>query len=136
MDTKGGPYTPKQRSAYLDMMTRLGQRWVDVFGGKGEFYSTAYWDLLTALWQAGGAMRKTDALAAMKAVKSAHTAGKYLDAALRHELVVERDNPADARSKIVTLTPAMQARLDEFFDEAISEVVGTAHRIGASARKV
>jgi hypothetical protein len=111
------------------MMERVGSRWLAVFGGESEFYSTAYWDLFTAMWSAGAPMRKTDALSAMTAVKSAHTAGKYLDAAIRCGFVEERDNPSDARSKLVALTPAMKARLDAFFDEAIGEVAGTATRI-------
>jgi len=124
-----GAYTHGQRRAYLDLMDRVGRHWVAVFGGETEFYSTAYWDLFTALWAAGAPMRKTDALAAMTAVKSAHTAGKYLDAAIKRGFVAERDNPSDARSKLVVLDPEMKRRLDAFFDEAIGEVTETAARI-------
>ncbi len=124
------PYTHAQRRAYLDLMDRVGRHWVCVFGGEREFYSTAYWDLFTALWAAGAPMRKTEALAAMTAVKSAHTAGKYLDAAIRRGFVAERDNPDDARSKLVVLDPEMARRLDRFFDAAIAEVRETARDIG------
>ena len=122
-------YTHAQRRAYLDLMARVSGHWVALFGGEREFYSTAYWDLFTALWATDSPMRKTDALAAMTAVKSAHTAGKYLDAAIRRGLVEERDNPSDARSKLVVLAPAMKTRLDNFFDDAIREVTETAHHI-------
>ena len=125
-----GSYRHRQRRAYLDLMDKVGGHWIDVFGGEREFYSTAYWDLLTALWAEGGPMRKTDALATMTAVKSAHTAGKYLDAAMQRGLVEERDNPKDARSKLVVLSPDMKARLDAFFDKAIGEVTRTADEIG------
>ena len=116
----------RQRRTYLDMIDRIGTRWVDVFDGDADFYSTAYWDLLTTMWAADAPMRKTEALAALKGVKSAHTAGKYLDAAIRRGLVEERCNPNDARSKLVALSPAMQARLNTFFDAAVAEVKATA----------
>lgn len=119
----------RTREAYLDMMERLGQRWLAVFGDDVEFYSAAYWDLFTALWRRDKPMRKTEALDAMKAVRSPHTAGKYLDAAIRRGLVVEQDNPADARSKLVRLDERMKQRLDAFFDEALDEVARTARRI-------
>jgi DNA-binding MarR family transcriptional regulator len=127
----GPPYSPRQRAAYLAMIDRIGGHWLALFDGEREFYSTAYWDLLTALWAADAPMRKTEALAAMTAVKSSHTAGKYLDVALRRGLVEERENPCDARSKLVVLAPAMKARLDGFLDEAVSEVLDTANDVGA-----
>ena len=58
----------------------------------------------------------------MKGIKSAHTAGKYLDTAIGHGLLIEADNPEDARSKLLTLSPAMQQHLDEFFDSAVGEI--------------
>lgn len=119
----------RAREAYLDMMERVSRHWLAVFGDDVEFYSAAYWDLFTALWRRDRPMRKTEALAAMKAVKSPHTAGKYLDAAIRRGFVVEQDNPADARSKLVRLDETMKRRLDAFFDEALNEVAGTATRI-------
>lgn len=127
------PYPQSSRRAYLDMIARIGEHWLQVFGDDREFYSTAYWDLLTSLWAAGGPMRKTDALNSMKGVKSAHTAGKYLDAAIRHGLVLEEENPSDARSKLVRLAPSMQKRLDAFFDDAVDEVCTTAQDIEAEA---
>ncbi len=122
-------YPPRTRRAYLEMIDRIGRHWLTIFEGDQEFYSTAYWDLLTTLWRSGGAMRKTDALAAMTAVKSPHTAGKYLDAAIRRGLVREEHNPADARSKLVRLSPEMARRMDTFFDKAVDEVKLTATAI-------
>lgn len=110
------------RRAFLTMMDRVGELWLTLFERDPDLYSAAYWDLLTRLWIAGGAVRKTDALAAMKGVKSAHTAGKYLDAAIRAGFVVETSNPADARSKLVQLTPSMHERLERFLDEAVGEM--------------
>jgi len=127
-------YSRQQRQAYLDMIDGIGARWIAVFEGDRDFYSTAYWDLLTALWSAAAPLRKTDALAAIKGVRSAHTAGKYLAAATRHGLVEERCNPADARSKLVALSPEMQARLDAFLDDAVARVQETARALDGDAR--
>lgn len=120
-------YNHDQHQEYLDMGERIGLKWVDVFRGDTEFYSAAYWDLLTQMWKHPDPVRKTDALKFMKAIKSAHTAGKYIETAIKHGFVIENDNPVDARSKLVALSPEMRDRLDVFFDAAVSEVRKTNH---------
>ena len=122
-------YSERQRREYLSMIDQVGMAWLEVFQGNREFYSANYWDLLTELWRQSGPIRKTDALRCMKALRSAHTAGKYLDEALRHKIVVERENPEDARSKLVELAPDMRRRLDRFFDKAVGEVRRTIRSI-------
>ena len=122
-------YSERQRREYLSMIDRVGMAWLEVFQGNREFYSANYWDLLTELWRQSGPIRKTDALRCMKALRSAHTAGKYLDEALRQKIVVERENPEDARSKLVELAPDMRRRLDRFFDKAVGEVRRTSRAI-------
>ena len=115
-------YNIDQHREYLDMIDRVGRKWLDVFAGDTEFYSAAYWDLLTRIWNNHAPVRKTDAIGFMTAVKSAHTAGKFIDTAIAKGLLVEADNPDDARSKLVTLSQALRERLDIFFDNAVSEV--------------
>lgn len=115
-------YNIDQHREYLDMIDRVGRKWLDVFAGDTEFYSAAYWDLLTRIWKNHGPVRKTDAIGFMTAVKSAHTAAKFIDTAIAKGLLVEADNPDDARSKLVTLSQALRERLDVFFDNAVSEV--------------
>lgn len=107
------------------MSDRIGRRWIALFRGDTEFYSAAYFDLFKALWRADGPVRKTDAMNSMKAVRSAHTAGKYVDTALRRGLVVESANPEDGRSKLLSLSDEMRQRLDTFFDQAMGEVQRT-----------
>ncbi len=119
-------YTDAQRREYLLMIDRVGAAWLGVFGDDTEFYSANYWDLLTRLWRAGQPVRKTDALGFLTAVKSPHTAGKYLERAIERGFVVETDNPADARSRLVALSADMRARLDGFFDTAVDEI-GVTH---------
>lgn len=115
-------YSEEQRREYLEMVGRIGEHWLTVFGNKKEFYSSDYWDVLSRIWKNGVPVRKTDALNFMISIKSTHTAGKYLDTALRHGYLVETDNPRDARSKLVDLSPDMRRRLDEFFDQAVDEL--------------
>lgn len=122
-------YNSDQREEYLSMTERIGLAWIKVFEGNTEFYSAAYWDLLTGIWKAKGAVKKTDALRLMKAIKSAHTAGKYVEAAIQHGIVVESENPADARSKLMALSPDMMGRMDAFFDAAVGELRAANHRI-------
>jgi len=113
-------YSPSQRHRYLDFLGAVGARWIDVFDGNTEFYSAAYWDLLKEVWRHDKPVRKTDALNFMTNVKSPHTAGKYIDSALAYGFLVETENPADARSKLISLAPEMRAKLDTFFDAAVT----------------
>jgi len=123
-------YDDAQRREYLTMLDRVSENWLGVFAGEQEFYSTAYWDLLTGIWRNEKPVRKTDALKFMRAIRSAHTAGKYLDVAIAKGIVEEAANPKDARSKLVQLAPEMRARLDLFFDRAVGEMGESYQRIG------
>ncbi len=122
-------YNAAQRRLYLEMIDRIGANWMEVFRGDTEFYSTAYWDLLKEIWRAPGPVRKTDALRFMSAIRSAHTAGKYVEGAIRRGILVEVDNPRDARSKLLSLSPEMRQRIDGFFDAAVGEIRHTSREI-------
>lgn len=123
-------YNPTQRRQYLTMLDRIGEHWLGVFEDDKEFYSTAYWDLLTNIWRSEEPVRKTDTLRFMQAIRSAHTAGKYLDVAIERGIVVETTNPKDARSRLVQLAPKMRDRLDAFFDVAVDEMQEARKRVG------
>ena len=115
-------YNTAQHKEYLRMSMRRGMAWLNVFGDDRDFWSAAYWDLFTGMWDSDGPVRKTDALKFMRAVKSAHTAGKYVEAAIKKRFLVEHNNPEDARSKLLTLSPGMRERLDAFFDSSVGEI--------------
>jgi hypothetical protein len=115
-------YNRTQRKEYLNMTGRIGLKWLEVFQGNTEFYSSVYWDLLTKIWETDCPVRKTDAMKFMTAIKSAHTAGKYVESAIQHGFIQETDNPEDARSKLLRLSPEMRERLDVFFDAAVGEL--------------
>jgi len=128
----GVNYSAAQRRQYLLMLDRIGEHWLGVFGDDKEFYSTAYWDLLTNIWRSEEPVRKTDALKFMRAIRSAHTAGKYLCVAIERGIVLETANPKDARSRLVQLTPEMRYRLDAFFNVAVDEMQEARKRIDES----
>ena len=115
-------YNNAQHKQYLEMIDGIGHRWVEVFEGNTQFYSAAYWDLLTGIWRAAGAVRKTDALRYMTAIKSAHTASKYVEHSIKEGILIESDNPDDARSKLLVLSEDMRGRLNSFFDSAVGRV--------------
>ncbi|MEC9154040.1 MAG: hypothetical protein VYA59_13710 [Pseudomonadota bacterium] len=115
-------YNNAQHKQYLEMIDGIGHRWVEVFEGNTQFYSAAYWDLLTGIWRADGAVRKTDALRYMTAIKSAHTASKYVEHSIKEGILIESDNPDDARSKLLVLSEDMRGRLNSFFDSAVGRV--------------
>ena len=122
-------YSRDQHAEYLRMTEKVGGHWLQVFQNDTDFWSAVYWDLFTKLWQAQGDVRKTDALRFMTSVKSAHTAGKYLETAIRKGLVEERENPEDARSKLVRLAPSLRERLDSFLDAAVGEMCQASDRV-------
>lgn len=127
-------YSNKAHRQYLDLLAHVGERWLEIFGGDTDFYSGHYWDLLTTLWEHQDPMRKTDAIACMKSVRSPHTAGKYLDSAIAAGIIIETGNPRDARSRLVTLSDDMRARIDAMFDDAVAELCASAERIAAMRR--
>jgi hypothetical protein len=115
-------YNDAQHRVYLTMMDSVAANWLGVFGGNDLFYSAQYWDLFTNIWRSEKPVTKTEALKCMTGIKSAHTAGKYLETAIREGLLIEAENSADKRSRFISLSPTMQQRLDVFFDRAISEL--------------
>jgi len=122
--TKNMPltYTDEQRRDYLTFTDKVGAGWVQLFAGDTAFYSAAYWDLFTHLWRLNEPVRKTDAFGAITGVKSPLTASKYIETALARGLIVEKENPRDARSKLLALSPQMRAQMDAFFDDAVDEM--------------
>ena len=115
-------YNAEQHREYLNMLEHVAQHWLKVFDENTEFYSAVYWDLLTQIWKEDRPVRRTDALRFMTSIKSAATAGKYIDEAVRQGFLCESANPQDARSKLLELSTDMRARLDAYFDDAIKEL--------------
>jgi hypothetical protein len=124
-------YNDDQRKEYFKTTLRMGASWVSVFEEDEEFYSSAYWDLLTNIWMKDSPVRKTDALRFMTNIKSPHTAGKYVETAIAKGILIEEDNPDDARSRLLRLSPKMRERLDGFFDSCVSDIRHCVHKLDA-----
>jgi len=124
-------YNDDQRKEYFKTTLRMGASWVSVFEEDEEFYSSAYWDLLTNIWMKDSPVRKTDALRFMTNIKSPHTAGKYVETAIAKGILIEEDNPDDARSRLLRLSPKMRERLDGFFDSCVSDIRTCIHKLDA-----
>ena len=122
-------YSHKQHNEFLILTDWIGRNWLQIFEGNTDFYTSHYWDLMKQLWQNPVPVRKTDALGFMTSIKSPHTAAKYIDAAIRQGYLIEKENPDDARSRLLSLTPEMRERLDKHFDSIITELCDTAERI-------
>ena len=122
-------FSNDQHRVYMDFADDTGNEWVQVFEGDTDFYDAAYWDLFRNMWRARTPVRKTDALKFMTSIKSAHTAGKYLDVALEKGLIIEQDNPKDARSKLLNLSSDLRNRMDRFFDYIVEEMRKTCKTI-------
>ena len=125
-------YTDEQRRAYLQLTDHVGAHWVKLFGGDTEFYSAIYWDLLKALWRTHEPVRKTELIRSVHGAKSPLTVSKYIDEARKRGLISESENPKDARSKLVALTPQMRAQLDAFFDDAVDAMCKAADAVDPS----
>lgn len=123
-------YSDKQRTNYLTLLNNIGEHWNDVFGGNRKYYSAAYFDLLTGLWK-HGEVTKSEALRFIKAIHSSSSTRKCLDASIREKFVVERPNPYDSRSHLVTLSPDYRKNLDIFFDNVVDELKSTVDAISA-----
>ena len=122
-------FSDGDRREYLAMTKKNGLNWVAIFDGNQEFYSAAYWDLFNGFWEKDRPARKTDAAKFMKGIKSALTAGKHIDTAIEYGYLIEEDNPKDARSKLIRLSPQMKKKLDKFFDLAVDNLGHTWRKI-------
>lgn len=122
-------YTEQQRKEYIHFTRKLGASWVEIFEGNTEFYSTAYWDVLSEMWYAGKPLMVSDALKFMRSIKSPFTARKYLQKLIDEAMIVESKNPKDERSMLVSLSADMKEKLDKFFDNTICEMIGTSDSI-------
>ena len=122
-------FSDNQRKQYIHFTRNVGAKWVEVFDGNNEFYSAAYWDLLTEMWYADKSLMVSDALRFMKSVKSPFTARKYLQKLIDERFVVESKNPKDERSVLVSLSPSMKSKLDSYFDYTVQEMVSASKKI-------
>ncbi len=118
-------FSHDKHKEFIHFTRKIGANWIEVFDGNKEFYATSYWDLLSEMWYAGKPLMVSDALRFMQSIKSPFTARKYLQKLIDEGMVVESKNPNDERSMLVSISPAMQEKLDAHFDYTLKAMVET-----------
>ncbi len=108
---------------YLKLMDQADARWAELMSVVPEMRSAPIWELLTHLWRTDLPVRKTDAIQAMGAIRSPHTAAKYIDVAIKSGFVVETHDNLDKRSKKLMLSDIGRARMDRFLDACVGDLL-------------
>ena len=120
----------EQRARFLVALRELDEAWVAAFHrvGLGDIYFSR---LFTELWLRGNdAVTKTDAYELVQGV-SLQTAMKYVRQAIAEGFLEERDNPDDARSRLIRMSPRLREMFNGVIDRA-SAAFGQAFLSGKS----
>jgi hypothetical protein len=107
----------QQRTRFLLALRELDDAWVSAFHktGFGDIYFSR---LFTELWlRADAAVAKTDAYDLVEGV-SRQTAMKYVRQAIAEGYLVELDNPADGRSRLIRMSPQLREQFNGVIDRA------------------
>jgi hypothetical protein len=121
-DVAGG--LQDRRKRFLIALRELDDAWVSAFHrvGLGDIYFSR---LFTELWLRGNdAVTKTDAYELVQGV-SLQTAMKYVRQAIADGHLEELENPEDARSRLIRMTPGLRELFNGVIDRA-SEAFGRA----------
>jgi hypothetical protein len=109
----------ERRRRFLLALRELDEAWVETFHETG--FSDVYFSrLFTELWLRGGEpVAKTDAYGFVKGV-GVQTAMKYVRRAIDEGYLLEFDNPADGRSKLIGMSPDLRSRFEALMDRAVA----------------
>ncbi len=111
----------EDRRVFAQTLKRVGLNWQDRFAN-ADFYSPDYFDFFTEIWlRQGEAINKTDCYRFMSGV-SRQTAKKYVQRAIEQGYLVERGNPRDKRSRLITMSPRLKGLLEQNYDQAAAEL--------------
>lgn len=120
-----GPGLQERRKRFLIALRELDDAWVSAFHrvGLGDIYFSR---LFTELWLRGNdAVTKTDAYDLVQGV-SLQTAMKYVRQAIAEGHLEELENPQDARSRMIRMSPGLRELFNGVIDRA-SEAFGQAY---------
>jgi hypothetical protein len=113
-----GRSVQERRRRFLLALRELDEAWVESFHETG--FSDVYFSrLFTELWLRGGEpVAKTDAYGFVKGV-GVQTAMKYVRRAIDEGYLLEFDNPADGRSKLIGMSPDLRVRFEALMDRGV-----------------
>lgn len=107
----------ERRLRFVLALRELDDAWVETFHETG--FSDVYFSrLFSELWLRGSAaVSKTDAYGFVTGVGT-QTAMKYVRKAIAEGYLIEVDNPADARSRLIRMSPTLTQRFEQLIDRA------------------
>ncbi len=107
----------ERRLRFVLALRELDDAWVETFHETG--FSDVYFSrLFSELWLRGSAaVSKTDAYGFVTGVGT-QTAMKYVRKAISEGYLIEVDNPADARSRLIRMSPTLTLRFEQLIDRA------------------
>jgi hypothetical protein len=107
----------ERRLRFVLALRELDDAWVETFHETG--FSDVYFSrLFSELWLRGSAaVSKTDAYGFVTGVGT-QTAMKYVRKAISEGYLIEVDNPADARSRLIRMSPTLTQRFEQLIDRA------------------
>jgi hypothetical protein len=111
------PQRRRSRTRFLLALRELDNAWVAAFhkSGLSDIYFSR---LFTELWlREGAAVSKTEAYELVTGV-SPQTAMKYVSKAIADGYLLEVDNPADRRSRLLRMSPLLREKFGQVIDRA------------------
>src|SRR5580698_10445909 len=115
----------ERRARFLIALRELDDAWVSAFHrvGLGDIYFSR---LFTELWLSrNDAVTKSDAYELVQGV-GLQTAMKYVRQAIADGYLEELENPGDARSRLIRMSPGLREMFNGVIDRA-SEAFGRAY---------
>lgn len=104
------------RTRFLLALRELDSAWLETFRETG--LSDLYFSrLFTELWLRAEPVAKTDAYGYVKGV-GVQTAMKYVRRAIEEGYLEEIDNPSDGRSRLIRMSPKLEASFEQLIDRA------------------
>ena len=126
-----GSAADRQRRILARTLRQIGNDWHRSFKDE-QLGSTHYYDLFTEIWlREGERVCKTDCYRFMPGL-SRQTAKKYVVRAIALGYLIERNNPADRRSKLITLSADAKALVEANFDKTAKNLRNALGRPGRS----
>ena len=114
-------YSEQQLDHYLAIMDRIAELWWQQFPERAV-YSPGYWHLFMGLYKnRTQAITKGEAAEFLNAaqIKSPATRAKVIAGAIKLGYVSEQKSQVDKRANLVTMTPKLERKMQEYLSESL-----------------